>query len=70
MSEQHHIARGALTTLLATSKTPGNLCVAMMQVCADRIAETHDADTASRVAATIAREQTEKARRAKGRNRA
>lgn len=70
MSEQHQIARGALENLLATSKAPGNLCVALMQIAADKIAESHGNDTASRVAATIAREQTEKARRARGRSRA
>lgn len=70
MSEQHHIARGIVANATAQSRTPGNLLVAIMEVCADRIAESHDADTASRVAATIARKQTENARRAKGRNRA
>lgn len=70
MSEQHHIARGALVNLLAQTKKPGNLCVAMMQVCADQIAQSHGHDNASRVAATISREQAEKGRRAKGRNRA
>jgi hypothetical protein len=70
MSEQHHIARGIVANATAQSRTPGNLLVAIMEVCADRITESHGADTASRVAATIARQQAENARRAKGRNRA
>jgi hypothetical protein len=70
MSEQRHIARGIVANATAQSRTPGNLLVAIIEACADGIAESHDADTASRVCATVARQQAEKARRAKGRNRA